>query len=49
MVLAYQLTMDKDLLALPLEQHNKYHWFDINELLIDKQVHQFTKDYFLSQ
>lgn len=48
-VLAYQLTIDADLLALPLEQHNKYHWFDIDELLVDKQVHQFTKDYFLNQ
>ena len=48
-VLSYQLTIDADLLALPLEQHNKYHWFDIDELLVDKQVHQFTKDYFLNQ
>ena len=47
-VLAYQLIVDDKLLDLPLEQHNQYHWFDINELLLDKQVHQFTKDYFSS-
>ena len=46
-VLAYQLNVDENLLTLPLEQHSKYHWFDIDELLADKQVHQFTKDYFI--
>ena len=32
---------------LPKSQHNKYKFFSINELLKNKQVHQYTKNYFL--
>ena len=31
---------------LPIEQHNEYKWFSIDELLESKQVHEYTKDYF---
>jgi len=31
---------------LPTDQHNKYQWFTINELLKSKQVHKYVKDYF---
>jgi colanic acid biosynthesis protein WcaH len=33
---------------LPTDQHNKYQWFTINELLKSKQVHKYVKDYFRS-
>lgn len=45
-VLAYQLTIDGNLLNLPFEQHHCYKWFDVDELLSNQQVHPFTKDYF---
>lgn len=45
-VLAYQLTVNEDLLNLPFEQHHHYQWFHINDLLKDELVHPFTKDYF---
>ena len=32
---------------LPKFQHNRYKFFSINELLEHKQVHQYTKNYFL--
>ncbi|STZ07767.1 GDP-mannose mannosyl hydrolase [Moraxella caprae] len=44
-VLAYELVVD-DLNDLPIEQHSDYRWFDIDELMIDIEVHQYTKDYF---
>jgi colanic acid biosynthesis protein WcaH len=31
---------------LPIEQHNAYKWFSVDELLESKQVHEYTKDYF---
>ena len=33
-------------LSLPTEQHNKYQWFTVDELLKSKQVHKYVKDYF---
>jgi colanic acid biosynthesis protein WcaH len=35
-------------LSLPTEQHNKYQWFTVDELLKSKQVHKYVKDYFRS-
>lgn len=46
-VLAYQLMMGENLFNLPVEQHYRYRWFDTDELLMHRQVHQFTKDYFV--
>lgn len=46
-VLAYQLLVSEDLFNLPLEQHSRYRWFTIDDLLNDEQVHQYTKDYFV--
>jgi len=31
---------------LPIEQHNEYQWFSIDELLESKQAHKYVKDYF---
>lgn len=44
-VLAYELVVD-NLKDLPIEQHSRYQWFDIDELLKNNEVHQYTKDYF---
>ncbi|MFS6801873.1 GDP-mannose mannosyl hydrolase [Edwardsiella tarda] len=46
-VLAYQLMVNEPIWALPLEQHGRYRWFDVDELLITNNVHQNTKDYFI--
>lgn len=45
-VLAYQLEIESNLSKLPLLQHSKYQWFNIDNLLQNRQVHPFTKDYF---
>jgi len=45
-VLGYQLVVDVLTMKLPIEQHDAYRWFDIAELLVAKDVHQHTKDYF---
>ena len=31
---------------LPIDQHNEYQWFTIDELLESNQVHKYVKDYF---
>ena len=43
--LAYELEIETTL-NLPTEQHNEYHWLSIDELLKNKQVHKYVKDYF---
>ena len=43
--LAYEIEIEKTL-NLPGEQHNKYQWLTIDELLKSKQVHKYVKDYF---
>ncbi|WP_122094946.1 GDP-mannose mannosyl hydrolase [Rahnella sp. Larv3_ips] len=45
-VLAYDVNEDVNLERLPLEQHNSYKWFDINELMKSDDVHLYTKNYF---
>lgn len=44
-VLAYELVVD-NLNNLPIEQHSHYQWFNVDELLKNNEVHQYTKDYF---
>lgn len=46
--IAYRLEVN-ELLKLPLEQHARYQWFSVGELLSDKFVHDYTKAYFLSK
>jgi len=43
--LAYEYEV-KEISNLPTEQHSKYKWFTVNELLESKQVHKYVKDYF---
>jgi len=43
--LAYEYEV-KEISDLPTEQHSKYKWFTVNELLESKQVHKYVKDYF---
>ncbi|MGM8885713.1 GDP-mannose mannosyl hydrolase [Psychrobacter sp. 1U2] len=45
-VLGYQLTIDLDFVMLPADQHHKYDWFEINDLLDNNNVHKNTKAYF---
>lgn len=45
-VLAYEIVIDYTPQTLPLEQHHKYQWFAINDLLEDSDVHKNTKLYF---
>ncbi|WP_201586604.1 GDP-mannose mannosyl hydrolase [Psychrobacter sp. HII-4] len=44
--LGYQLIVDVSFDTLPLDQHHKYQWFAINDLLNDAHVHENTKAYF---
>jgi len=43
--LAYEIEIEETL-NLPTEQHNEYQWLTIDELLKNKQVHKYVKDYF---
>ena len=43
--LAYEYEVE-EIPDLPTEQHSKYKWFTIGELLESKQVHKYVKDYF---
>jgi colanic acid biosynthesis protein WcaH len=45
----YGLELEPQSLDLPRIQHNAYQWFDIETLLSDEKVHQYTKNYFLSR
>lgn len=45
-VLAYEIVFRGDLTSLPLEQHSKYQWFTVNELVESEQVHKHSKWYF---
>ncbi|MGN5139811.1 GDP-mannose mannosyl hydrolase [Aeromonas sp. 164P] len=48
-VLGYELAWQGLQDALPVSQHDQYRWFDVDELLQDRCVHQHTKDYFLDR
>jgi len=44
--LAYEVEIN-EAPSLPIEQHSEYQWLTIEQLLSDKQVHNYVKDYFL--
>lgn len=48
-VLAYEITVNIDTHELPVEQHSQYQWFEKNELLESKDVHQHSKWYITPQ
>jgi len=43
--LAYGIEIEETPI-LPSEQHNEYRWLTVNELLKNKQVNNYVKDYF---
>ena len=43
--LAYEIKLEEKP-SLPTEQHSEYKWLTIEELLKNKQVHKYVKDYF---
>ena len=45
-VLAYALTLELDLAALPAAQHDAYRWWALPDLRASAQVHEHTKWYF---
>ncbi len=45
-VLAYEITLSKNLCAPPKEQHSEYKWLSQVALLKDDNVHRHTKWYF---
>ena len=47
-VLAYGLTAPQQDLQLPNDQHGEFTWLTEAELLQSPQVHQYTKNYFLT-
>jgi colanic acid biosynthesis protein WcaH len=42
----YLLEIDEFLDKIPFKQHNKYIWSNVDELLKNKDVHPYVKDYF---
>ena len=44
-VLAHKIKIDN--LPILNNQHSDYKWFEVDELLQDKNVHKYTKDYFI--
>ena len=48
-VLGYVLVLDDESLDFPRTQHNAYKWFNVETLLNEPSVHQYTKNYFLSR
>lgn len=48
-VLGYKLGLDLEIHTLPAEQHNRYQWWNVSELLESEQVHSNTKAYFLNE
>lgn len=45
-VLAYEYTLDRDVKIVKDDQHTDMQWWDIRELLSNKDVHPYTKEYF---
>ena len=45
----YVLVLDDENYDFPLTQHNAYKSFNVEILLNDQSVHQYTKNYFLSR
>lgn len=45
-VLAYKLDSAIIIDDLPHQQHQRYQWFTVEELLSSQRVHQYTKNYF---
>lgn len=46
-VLAYSFSLEIDEEMLPLSEHDKYKYFDKEEISNNNDIHKYTKDYFL--
>jgi colanic acid biosynthesis protein WcaH len=44
--LGYRLVVDERVLILPSEQHSKYTWMTVEELLVNTNVHKHSRWYF---
>lgn len=44
-VLGYAVELDLDLAALPNQQHGRYRWWQVDELLASPEVHKHSKWY----
>jgi colanic acid biosynthesis protein WcaH len=44
-VLAYKMRIEEHL-GLPTDEHSKYRWFTVEELLQSNEVHRYVKEYF---
>ncbi len=47
-VLAYSFSLEIDKEVLPLSEHNKYRYFNSEEISNNNAIHKHTKDYFLN-
>ena len=47
--LAYEIEVSGLEEDLPKDQHNEYHWFGLEELIQNDEVHSYVKDYFTEQ
>lgn len=45
----YEIHLQNEKLTFPTKQHSAYQWFDVETLLTNTLVHQYTKNYFLSR
>ena len=45
-VLAYEIRLPSEHAELPLKQHSVYEWMSEKDILQNKKVHFYTKDYF---
>ena len=45
-VLTYEIQIIMNNIVLPLDQHSEYIWHDVDTILKDGSVHQYTKNYF---
>ncbi|MDN8555940.1 GDP-mannose mannosyl hydrolase [Citrobacter werkmanii] len=48
-VLGYELRCEGLGHKLPVNQHERYRWFDVSELINDPNVHQYSKNYFIGR
>lgn len=49
LVLAYEIKLLTEHAELPLKQHSGYQWMSEKHLLQNKEVHPYTKEYFLQR
>lgn len=48
LVQAYRVTLDHLPVGLPAQQHQRFEWWSVDELIDSDDVHPYTRDYFSS-